>query len=33
MKFVASRLHQDIVSVYGVMMVYQVPGYLDYDVL
>ena len=33
MKFVASRLHQEFVSVYDVMMFYQVPGYPDYDVL
>ena len=33
MKFVASRLHKKFVSVYDVMMVYQVPGYPDYDVL
>ena len=26
MKFVASRLHREFVSVYDVMMVYQVPG-------
>ena len=32
-KFVASRLHQEFVSIYDVMMVYQVPGYQDYDVL
>ena len=32
-KFVASRLHQEFVSVYDVMMFYQVPGYPDYDVL
>ena len=33
MKFVASRLQQEFVSIYDVMMVYQVPGYPDYDVL
>ena len=33
MKFVASTLHQEIESIYDVMMVYQVPGYPDYDVL
>ena len=30
MKFVASRLHQEFVSVYDVMMFYQVPGYQGY---
>ena len=33
MKFVASGIHKGFVSVYDVMMVYQVPGYPDYDVL
>ena len=33
MKFFASRLHKKFVSVYDVMIIYQVPGYPDYDVL
>ena len=33
MKIVTSRLHQEFLPIYDVMMVYQVPGYPDYDVL
>ena len=32
-KYPIIGLHQEFVSVYDVMMVYQVPGYPDYDVL